>query len=91
MLHCQRLVVLQIIARVSVSPLPVHIYVVNPTREVWTHSDTDGTFDVIAVADIAAGDVTSLNATNVPVSLNKATEQELLSTCKVAFVESIDC
>nr|QOL01286.1 putative extracellular protein TR9_087 [Trebouxia lynnae] len=55
-----------IIARVSVSPLPVHIYVVNPTREVWTHSDTDGTFDVIAVADIAAGDVTSLNATNVP-------------------------
>lgn len=50
-------------------PLPVHIYVVNPTREVWSHSDTDGTFDVIAVADIAAGDVTKLNATNVPVSL----------------------
>ena len=56
---------LQIIARVSVSPLPVHIYVVNPTREVWTHSDTDGTFDVIAVADIAAGNLT---ATKVPVS-----------------------
>lgn len=53
----------------------MHIYVVNPTREVWTHSDTDGTFDVIAVADIAAGDVTQLNATNVPVGL-------------LAFVES---
>ncbi|DBA84773.1 TPA: hypothetical protein ACH3X1_005812 [Trebouxia sp. C0004] len=55
-----------VIARVSVGPLPVHIYVINPTREVWSHSDTDGTFDVIAVADIAAGDVTKLNATNVP-------------------------
>ncbi|KAL3150830.1 hypothetical protein ABBQ32_000588 [Trebouxia sp. C0010 RCD-2024] len=53
----------QIIARVSVSPLPVHIYVVNPTREVWTHSDTDGTFDVIAIADVAAGNLT---ATSVP-------------------------
>ena len=57
---------MQIIARVSVSPLPVHIYVVNPTREVWTHSDTDGTFDVIAVSDVAAGNLT---ATKVPVSL----------------------
>lgn len=47
------------------SPLPVHIYVVNPTREVWTHSDTDGTFDVIAIADVAAGNLT---ATKVPVS-----------------------
>ena len=55
-------------------PLPVHIYVVNPTREVWSHSDTDGTFDVIAVADIAAGDVTKLNATNVPVSLTVSNE-----------------
>ena len=57
---------LQIIARVEVSPLPVHIYVVNPTREVWTHSDTDGTFDVISTADVAAGNLT---ATKVPVSL----------------------
>lgn len=47
----------------------MHIYVVNPTREVWSHSDTDGTFDVIAVADIAAGDIANLNATTVPVSL----------------------
>ena len=62
------MVCLQIIARVAVSPLPVHIYVVNPAREIWTHSDTDGTFDVIAVADIAAGDVTTLSATNVAVS-----------------------
>ena len=60
------MVQLQIIARVEVSPLPVHIYVVNPTREVWTHSDTDGTFDVISVADVAAGNLT---ATKVPVSL----------------------
>ena len=59
---------MQIIARVSVNPLPVHIYVVNPTREVWSHSDEDGTFDVISIEDIAAGDPTQLNATNVPVS-----------------------
>lgn len=57
---------LQIIARIEVSPLPVHIYVVNPTREVWTHSDADGTFDVIAIADVAAGNLT---ATKVSVSL----------------------
>ena len=60
----------QIIARVSVSPLPVHIYVVNPTREVWTHSDTDGTFDVIAIADIANANVTTLNATKVEVKVS---------------------
>ena len=59
---------MQIIARVSVSPLPVHIYVVNPTREVWTHSDEDGTFDVISIGDIADSDPTQLNATSVPVS-----------------------
>lgn len=70
---------LQIIARVEVSPLPVHTYVVNPTREVWIHSDTDGTFDVISIANVAAGNLT---ATKVPVRLAWLLKHQLqVCTC----------
>ncbi|KAL0017780.1 hypothetical protein WJX77_011291 [Trebouxia sp. C0004] len=48
----------EIVARVEVNPRPVHIYVVNPTQEVWSHSDTYGTFDIIAV-----GEPSELNTT----------------------------
>ena len=71
-------------------PRPVHIYVVNPTREVWTHSDVDGSFDVIAIADIAAGDVTQLNATNVPVRLNMSSSRlSSMFSCLLFFFRSL--
>lgn len=54
---------MQIVARVSVSPRPVHIYAVDLTQEVWTHSDADGTFDIFSVDEPS-----QLNTSNVPVS-----------------------
>lgn len=45
----------------------MHVYVVNPTREVWIHSDEDGNFDVISISDIAAGNPAQMNAIKVPV------------------------
>jgi hypothetical protein len=54
---------MQIVARVEVGPNPVHIYGVRSTKEVWTHPDKGGDFYVISLANIS-----SLNATRVPVS-----------------------
>ncbi len=53
---------MQIVARVQVGARPVHIYSVVGT--VWSHSDAQGTFDVIALAK-----PTVLNTSSVPVSL----------------------
>ena len=52
---------LQFISRVAVGGKPVHLYWVAETATMWSHSDAEGTFYVIRLAD------TSLVNTTVPV------------------------
>ncbi len=51
----------QIIDRVQVGPLPVHLYAIVETLEVWSHSDMTGTFDTISI--------TAPNALNTTVAV----------------------
>ncbi len=67
---------MQIVARVSVSPRPVHVYAVDLTQEVWTHSDTDGTFDIFNLDEPS-----QLNKTNVPVSALQHTVVQQCHKC----------
>lgn len=53
----------QIVDRIQVQPRPVHIYTIQQTQQVWSHSDATGNFSIISIS--RAG---SLNST-VPVSL----------------------
>ncbi|KAK9840520.1 hypothetical protein WJX84_006832, partial [Apatococcus fuscideae] len=48
----------QVVDRVQVQPRPVHIYTVQQTQQVWSHSDATGNFSIISVSK--AG---SLNST----------------------------
>ncbi|KAK9840521.1 hypothetical protein WJX84_006832, partial [Apatococcus fuscideae] len=47
-----------VVDRVQVQPRPVHIYTVQQTQQVWSHSDATGNFSIISVSK--AG---SLNST----------------------------
>ncbi len=55
---------LQVAARIRVGGRPVHAYSINQTNTVWSHSDAEGTFYVIAVNNSQNLTV----ATTVPVS-----------------------
>ena len=57
---------------------PVHLYFVENAGEVWSHSDTEGVFYVISVAD-----VTQLNAT-VPVSSRLTTQLGAAEICSIS-------
>jgi hypothetical protein len=39
----------QIVARIKVGARPVHIYSINQTSSIWSHSDAEGSFYVIPV------------------------------------------
>ena len=73
----------QIVARVSVSPTPVHIYAVDLTQEVWTHSDTDGTFDIFNLDEPS-----QLNKTRVPVSATQHTFVQKCCKCILCGINS---
>lgn len=57
--------VMQIVARIKVGARPVHLYSVNQTSSIWSHSDAEGSFYVIPVNNSQNLTVTRV----VPVSL----------------------
>ena len=60
----------------QVGPLPVHLYAIVETLEVWSHSDMTGTFDTISI--------TAPNALNMTVAVRCcSTEHDMLLGCTV--------
>jgi hypothetical protein len=50
----------KVVSKVSVGPRPVHLYAIPELQTIWTHSDGQGTFDVIAMDDVSKLSATSI-------------------------------
>lgn len=43
----------EILSSIDTGDSPVHIYAIPSREEVWTHPDTNGTFDIVHMSDVS--------------------------------------